>query len=737
MSTDLSNAGVNVEIVDDDDAGPRVDPDNGTIEIDQPDGSVVVHLDARRSGSGSADAEKHFTNLVDKIDDAKLRALAEDLFEDVTADQKSMETKLQDITRSLELLGLQLQPPRSDVGSSSSSVDGMSTVVNPLLLEACLTGWANSQAELLPAEGPCKVQDFDEALPPDLSELAEVYEESMNWYLTTGAPEYYPDTSGMLLWGTIFTGSGIKKIYRCPLRRRPVSDSVPIQNFIVSDATKDLRACERITHESKMRPSVLRRLKLLGEYADVQEQAPTPQLNPVDQKVASIQGINPQPQRRPENEEFTIWEIQCELDLDQFAPAKFKDKGIALPYRVTMDKDSHQVLSLRRDWNADDEECQRIRLYVKYPYIPGPGFFGTGLMNILGNASAAMTAAWRLALDAGMYANFPANLIDKAAARQLTNEFRASPGAQVPIDTGGKDIRTLVMGMPYKDVTPGLLALMDKITAQSKEAGGAAEIPVGEGTQNVPVGTMMASIEQATKLMAAAHKGMHTAQSEELQMIADLFRDNPEDFWRGNRKRKKFWNADKLLQALDEVELVPRSDPNIPSHLHRLMKAMGLVQLAATPTFGPITDKTEAYKRVLSAMREDPTGLIVPLPPAAPNPQQDAKLIEANAKLADAMTKKGKQQVDAATQLAKSQDKQSELATKKEIAQIDLVKEMVMHSDAVENDQQRLALETADHMLDRAKAQHDVTMDIHNAQAAREQQERDAIAAQNEPKPQA
>ena len=710
-------AGVNVEIIDDDDEGPRVDPETGTIEVDQEDGGVVVHLDAHRPGAEERESG-HFDNLVDQIGDAELSAMAEMLFEDVSADAKSMDTKLQDIIRSLELLGLQFNPPRSDVGSSSSSVDGMSTVVNPLLLEACLTGWANSQAELLPAEGPCKIQDFGEGTPPDLSQLAEAYEQDMNWYLTTGAPEYYPDTSSMLLWGTILTGAGIKKVYRCPLRRRPVSDSVPIQNFIVSDATKDLRACERITHETKVRPSVLRRLKLMGEYADVQEQAPTPQQNPVDQKVASIQGINPQPNRRPENDEFTLWEIQCELDLDQFAPAKFKGKGIALPYRVTMDKDSHQVLALRRDWNEDDEECQRKRLYVKYPYIPGPGFFGTGLMNILGNSTAAMTAAWRLALDAGMYANFPANVIDKSAARQLTNEFRASPGGTVVVDTGGKDIRTVMAPLPYKDVTAGLLALMDKITAQSKEAGGAAEIPVGEGTQNVPVGTMMASIEQATKLMAAAHKGMHTAQSEELQMIADLFRENPEDFWRNNRQRKRFWNEQLLLRALDEIELVPRSDPNIPSHLHRLMKAMGLAQLAVSPAFGPITNKAEAYNRVLRAMREDPTGLVVPAPNAPPNPAADAKIVEAHAKLTEANTKQGKLQLDAATQLAKSQDKQSELAAKQKIAETDLVREMVMHSDDVENRQQEMALATADHMLKRAKVQHDVTMDVHNATVA-------------------
>lgn len=696
---------IQVVIEEDGDAVKR-GPD-GSLEIKQPDGGVVVQFNSPKAEQEND--EGHFDNLAEDMDITTLNTIANDLYEAVEADDKSRSGKLADIARGLDLLGIKLSEPRSDVAESSSPVDGMSSVVNPLLLEACLKGWANSQAELLPASGPCKVQDFGEGSQKD-TELAGALERDMNWYLTVGAPEYYPDTSGMLLWGTYFSGGGFKKVYRCPLRRRPVSDSVDVKDLIVSDTTKDFRACERITHQTKVRTSTMRRLKLIGEITGLPATPPSAQQNQVEMKVDQIQGTQ-QNRDRPEDEPYTIWEIQCELMLPEFMPKKYADEKVALPFRVIMDKDSRQILSMRRDWNPDDDECQRKRLYVKYPYVPGPGFYGTGLLNILGNSSAAMTAAWRESLDAGMFANFPAGLVAELSGRQKTNDMRLAPGTLKPIQTNGAKIQDMVMGLPYKDVTPGLLALIDKITAQAKEVGGVADMPSGEGLQNIPVGTMLANIEQATKIMAAAHKGMHTAQSEEIQMIADLFRENPEDFWRGNKVApKNFWDEQKLLLALDTVTLVPQSDPNVPSHLHRIMKALGLVNLIAVPQFAQIMDAKETLRRILTAIREDPAGLV-----KDPPPQEAAPDLVGNAKLLEAQTKAKKLQVDSATQLAKSQDVAKEQQTKIDLATMDLAKEMVMHSDKVENEQNRQALEAGQHLLDMAQARHDATMDVHAA----------------------
>ena len=244
-------------VVDDDTQTIRVDPDTGTVEHDQPDGGVVVRLDARKPKTEDAENE-WFSNLVDDLGPDKLSTLAEQLIEEISADDNSRKQKLADIARGIELLGIKLEEPRS-VAGDGAAVEGMSTVTNPLLLEAVLKGWANAQAELLPASGPVKIRDDgDESAAED--DLAESYERDMNHWFTTTAGEYYPDTSHMLLWGVYFGGAGIKKVYRCPMRRRPTSESVDVKDFIVSDATKDLRACGRITHQISMRPSVMKRI---------------------------------------------------------------------------------------------------------------------------------------------------------------------------------------------------------------------------------------------------------------------------------------------------------------------------------------------------------------------------------------------------------------------------------------------------------------------------------------------
>jgi hypothetical protein len=282
-------------------------------------------------------------------------------------------------------------------------------------------------------------------------------------------------------------------------------------------------------------------------------------------------------------------------------------------------------------------------MYVKYPYVPGPGFYGTGLAGILGNSTAAMTAAWRISLDTGMFASFPAFLMDKLAGRQNTSDFRLSPGTATGVETGGRNINEVITALPYKDVLPGLMSLVDKITQQGKEVGGAPDIPVGEGMQNVPVGTMLSHIEQATKVMAAAHKGQHRAMDEELSLIIDLFRENPESFWKGNKAAKGIWTAEKLFAAMETHALVPKSDPNVPSHIHRLMRATALAELAATKIGEATLDPFETMRRILVAMREEPMGLMKqPNPNEKPSPEQ----ITAEAKAEEAKTKAAKLGVD-------------------------------------------------------------------------------------------
>lgn len=707
-------------IIEGGDDSVHVDPATGAVETTLPDGDVVVQLNPPASASDDApDIKKFYENLVDQVEFGKLGVIVDDLMEQIQADDNSRKQTLETRAKGMGLLGLQLENPKSGVGDSAGSADGMSVVTNPLLLEACLKAWANAQAELLPADGPCKVEDFNVDEPDANQELADAFERDMNFYLTTIASEYGPDTSHMLLWGTVFGGAGIKKVAVSPTLRRPASESVDVKDLIVSDTTKDLKSCERITHQIPMRPSVMKRLQMKGFYREIPlAPANGPEPNAVDQKIASIQGTSPNLAARPEDQPYTLWETQCELNLPEFAhppyaPKGFADKGIPLPFLVTIDKDSRTILALRRDWKPEDEECTRKQLYVKYPYIPGPGFYGTGLLNVLGNASAAMTAAWRLSLDAGMYANFPGGLVSEIGLRQKSNTLRPGPGEFTPVQTNGHPLSDVIMALPYKDVTPGLLALIDKITAQAEKAGGAAEVPVGEGIQNVPVGTMLAHIEQATKVMAAAHKGMHQAQSEELGLIADLFREDPESFWKGNKKYRKYWDEQKLFTALNVCTLVPKSDPNVPSHVHRLLKVMALVQLMQIPQFAPLLSVPGILDRVLQAMKEDPNGIRIqpaPAPAAQPTPEQ----ITAEAKLKDAQTKSEKVQVDAAKNETESQDRMAELQGEKDVETVRLAQTLVAHASDAKAADKTHALDASKHAVNVAKTVHDATMDHAN-----------------------
>lgn len=702
-------SGISV-VIDDDDNSVRVDPVSGTVEQDQPDGGVVVHLDAHRPSDTTED--KFYDNLVDKIDQSRLGQIANDLYDAIEADDRSRANYLAIKARGMDYLGLEIKEPRVSSGDATSAgVDGQSQVTNPMLLEACLKGWANAQAELLPSEGPCKVESRTTVDQPQDDDLAESLERDVNHYLTVTASEYVPDTSHMLLWGVYFGGSGFKKVYRCPLRRRPVSDSVDAKDLIVSDTSKDLRSCERITHQIPMRPSVMKRMQMIGAYRDTTLTQPTSTPGPVDEKVAGIQGTQAKPSR-PEDQPYTVWETQCELDLQQFAPDKFKGKNIPLPYLVTVDKDSREILAVRRDWREDDDNCERKRLYVKYPYVPGPGFYGTGMLNILGNASAAMTAAWRMSLDTGMYANFPSGLIAKLGGRQNTSNIMLAPATLQPIETAGQDIRAVVAPLPYKDVTPGLLTLIDKITQQCEGLGGSAEAPTAEGVQNVPVGTMLAQIEQATKVMAAAHKGMHQAQAEELKLLVDLFRETPEDFWKGNEVcPDNYWDEQKLLKALDDCRLVPRSDPNTPSHIHRVAKAIAIAQLFLTPQFAAIMDPREALLRILNVMREPPEGLILPPQPQAPAPP-DPNMIAAQAKMIQAQTGQQKAISDAQSQQQDAQIQQAKLQGEQDIAQTDLAKEAIIHQSDAADAQREHGLAVAAHSLKSQDQAHQQQMDI-------------------------
>lgn len=594
---------ITVEMSDDTpDDLPIFDDKNNIVRIKHGDGSVTVSLDGTGLGKANAADRKQkgfFKNLVEDIDASELSKIVDDLMRGIDDDLRSRKEWIEDRAAGIKLLGLKSEVPNiGGAGGDSAPVEGMSKVRHPLMLEAVLRFQANARSELLPTDGPVKIRNDDNnaELKEDL--LANSYQKDMNHYLTAVATEYYPDTDRMLLL-LGFGGTTFKKVYFCPIRNRPVSESVDADDIIVNQSATDLPNARRVTHRAYLRPSTVKRLQILGVYRDVDLNDSIPgQPDAVQEAKKEQQGITVNNFTADERDR-EIYECCCELDIKGFEhKVKNKASGLEIPYKVTIDRSSRTALAVVRNYEPDDEVLPTARKnFVKYTFIPGLGFYDIGLFHILGNTTNAVTAAWRVMLDNGMFSNFPGFLIAKAGTRQNTNIFRVPPGGGAPVDTGGMPISQAVMPLPYNTSgQPALMDLVQDMVQTGQRVGGTAELQVGEGREEAPVGTTMALIDQAVKVLSSVHKRLHSSQAEEFQMLVKVFKENPESFWQKKCASKTIWDVDTFMKAANNCDLVPQADPNTASMGQRMMKIMGLKQLQAAngQLYDPIAIDTAA-----------------------------------------------------------------------------------------------------------------------------------------------
>lgn len=562
----------------------HVDPETGLASIDNEDGSITVGAPSwQKPDIGD---ETHNENLALKIDPIELGRISNELLDAIASDKQDRSQWEQMRAKCLELLGMKLEDPKGDVSRSALGIS-TSVVRDPTLAQAVDFFRANAYAEMCPPSGPVKVEVVGNDQTEEMTVLAQELEDDLNYYFTTTASEYYPDMYFMLWWTGLASGT-FKKIYMCPLKQRPVSEFVDGTDLIVSSTATDLKNAPRVTHEVTMAKDVMRVMQLEGVYRDILLGEPlAPMLSPVDAKKANITGNNPQPQR-VEDQEYTLYECYCKLDIKGYEHTKNgKPTGLPLPYRVTVDETSREVLEVRRNWaEEDNEETYRPPQipFVLFPYSTGMSrIYGVGLGQMMGNMASALTALMRLSIDNGVMSNYPGLLKAKGSGRQLTNEIMVPPGGCAEIDTAGLPIQQVVMGMPFKDISAAVMQFIEQTRNVAKSIGGTGEMPLGEGRQDAPVGTTLALLEQATKPLSATHKMLHAAQSEEFRLIVDLLRTDPESLWRGNRRpamgTDKQIRVERLMRALDACEIQPRSDPNVPSETHRKLLALGLKQL--------------------------------------------------------------------------------------------------------------------------------------------------------------
>jgi hypothetical protein len=541
-----------------------IDDKTGDVYFDDPPNPNI-----RRTGKGKMGEAEFSRNLAEDESGHNLMAIANDQLNGIAQDILSRSEFIANYNRGIDLLGLKIEEASRTRGSGGT----ISKSKHPALLESCVKYQAGARGELLSAQGPVKIATVGGGTA-DSDALAKALEDDWNYYLTDVATEYYPDTD-RALFHQAFGGTVFKKVYRCPRRRRPTSESVYLTNLIVSEDATDLANAIRVTNEILVSPSEMRRMQLSGAWADVNLGSPMPTLSPARRKLLEVQGIAPV-STRPQDNEFTVYECYCDLDPADYGLGEPEaPERLPLPYRITMDKDSQQVLGLHRDWKRGDELFTRKKTFVKFGLIPGLGFLDYGFLHLIGNQTRVLTAILQLLIDSGMLANFPGGVRAKGV-RTSTNELSPGVGEFVEIDIGQfNDIRQAVMALPYEDRSAGLVQLFQYLEQSVMRMGSSANLETGEGRTNIPVGTIMAMIEQQTQVLGAIHKRNFTAQKEEFMLLRDLFAEDPKAISRPGRHQ---WTTEEILSA----DLSPAADPNVPAQMHRIMLASGLEQMAAS-----------------------------------------------------------------------------------------------------------------------------------------------------------
>lgn len=583
------------------------------ITVDE-DGGVTIDFNPGKPKKEKSD--KFGANLALEIDD--LNTIAQEVLEGIDNDIQSRRDWEVAYDRGIELMGIKLKDASSEVSSTGS----ISQVFHPLLIETTVRYQSNAMGELLPATGPVKVMDYGDDGTPARIQLANDFERDFNRYLTTDAKEYYPDTD-QLLFNQGWSGTAFKKIFECPIRKRPCSDLVLAPDLIVSNDAVDLETAMRVTHRTKMSRSLVRRLQKDKVYRKVDLGQAVEQPTIVETKVAEVQNIQIT-NKLPNDYLHTIYECYVELDI----PGYDEGDGIPLPYIVTIDKDSREILSIYRNWEKGDDQFKSQCPFVKYGMIPALGFYDLGFVHLLGNTTRTLTAILRMQLDAGQFSIFPGFLFSKQGGKQTNKNIRLAPGTGEEVDTGGMPIAQAVMPLPYPGPSPVLAGISEQVAQDGMRLGMAAQVEVGEGRADVPVGTTMALIEQATKVMAAVHKRNHVSQRREFEKLRKLFDKNPQALWKFAKNPARKW---EMAEEFADLDLVPASDPNVPSHTHRLMQSAALVTMAQQAPPGIFNIRAVAEQALASIGIKNTNTLLQPppnpnAPPPPPSPEIQLKM---------------------------------------------------------------------------------------------------------------
>jgi hypothetical protein len=616
-------------------------------------------------------------------------------------------------------------PPQSPV-AAMPGLTGLGAPTTGMAAGIPMAGAMPGGAPPPPSPAPAPGMGHNGGPPMTRADLAGALEKDLNHFLTKVDRQYYRDFSRMLFsLGPM--GTEFRKVYRCMRRKHPVSEWVRADNLIVSQEAAHLSTALRVTERLFRSRQEVRRLQRMGWWRDVELTTSNEDPSPLEERIAQSQGTDATP-KRPKDQRHEIYECYTDLDLTGFE----HPDGDWLPYRVTVDSKSRQILEIRRNWREGDADCRPRQRYVMFGLVPGLKFYALGLIHMGINQQRALTAMLRILIDSGMFSSFPGFLKAKSAGRVGTTDLRVKPGQVKEIDIAGmSDIQKAIMAVPFHEPSASLMEMWKGLGEETRRALGGLEQQVGEGRADIPVGTMIAQIEQGTKVMAAVHKGLHQSRCEEFELLMELFREDPSALWKFAKTPKRKWEQ---VEEFSDLELSPSSDPNVPSQLHRIMLAQASLQMAAPVPLGTppglynLKRLHEDARRTIGLPIDD--GIWAPPPAAGPPPPPDPKIVAAGIK---AQSDQQESQRKAATELAKEQNQQQTEALRSADAAADRQSKENIAALNAQSEHERLQAEAGKHLTGLASDLHQ-----HHTQLAEDQRQHtvDTLTGLAQPAPQ-
>ncbi len=547
------------------------------------------------------------SNLAEVISESELGRIASSLRDGIEKDKASREDWEKTYTDGLKYLGMKFDQERSE------PFEGASGVIHPLLGEAVTNFQAQAYKELLPANGPVKTQVVG-AYDAALEEQAQRVSDFMNYQIVHVMEEYDEELDQMLFYLPL-AGSAFKKIYYDESLGRAVSKFIAPEDLIVPYFTTDLESCPRITNVVKMPENEVAKMQAMGFYRKVKVSygEDAAQYGQVEEEIDELSGMEP---GYDTGEVSVLYEVHCNLEIDGFEDldAQGNMTGVKLPYIVTIDSNNNNILSIYRNYAENDPLRQKIEYFVHFKFLPGLGFYGFGLTHMIGGLSKASTSILRQLIDAGTLANLPAGFKTRGI-RIRDEDTPIQPGEFRDVDAPGGSLRESIQPLPFKEPSGTLLSLLNILVTSGQRFASIAEINVGQGNPNAPVGTTLALLERSTKVLSAIHKRLHNSQRKEFQILANVFQEYlppeyPYAIAGGN-------NQVKLSDFDERVDIFPVSNPDIFSQSQRIAMAQEMMQLVqSNPEVHGPTGIYESYKRMYAAIGVDNIDQILTPPPS-------------------------------------------------------------------------------------------------------------------------